>query len=120
MSDADIMTFLRGGLTAKDVAVARNTGDARAALAFLRTSWIHPRSLIEPNLGVFGVHLLHLGERAAVLRPAADEIFRMIAAGEVRPIVDRTFPLTRDGAVAAHRWLHERRNLGKVVLEAEG
>ena len=92
----------------------------RAALAFLRTSWIHPRSLIEPNLGVFGVHLLHLGERAAVLRPAADEIFRMIAAGEVRPIVDRTFPLTRDGAVAAHRWLHERRNLGKVVLEAEG
>jgi isoquinoline 1-oxidoreductase beta subunit len=32
VSSADIMTFLRGGLTATDVAVARNDGDARAAL----------------------------------------------------------------------------------------
>jgi NADPH:quinone reductase-like Zn-dependent oxidoreductase len=90
----------------------------RAALAFLRTSWIHPRSLIEPNLGVFGIHLLHLEGRDTVLRPAAEEILRRIAAGELRPIVDRTFPLTRDGAAAAHRYLHERKNLGKVVLEA--
>jgi NADPH:quinone reductase-like Zn-dependent oxidoreductase len=91
----------------------------RAILAFLRTGWIHPRSLIEPNLGVFGVHLLHLGAREHVLRSAAEEIFRRIAAGELRPVVDRSFPLTREGAVAAHRYLHERRNLGKVVLEAE-
>jgi NADPH:quinone reductase-like Zn-dependent oxidoreductase len=74
--------------------------------------------LIEPNLGVFGVHLLHLRERQAILRPAAEEIFRSIAARELRPIADRTFPLTRDGAVAAHHYLHARRNLGKVVLEA--
>ena len=32
VSSADIMAFLRGGLTAPDVAVARNDGDARAAL----------------------------------------------------------------------------------------
>ncbi|MCL7958226.1 MAG: hypothetical protein M8835_11715 [marine benthic group bacterium] len=24
--------------------------------------------------------------------------------------------MTREGAVAAHRYIHERRNLGKVVL----
>jgi len=90
----------------------------RAALAVLRTRWIHPRALIEPNLGVFGVHLLHLGAKESVLRAAAVEIFRRIAAGEIRPVVDRTFPLTREGAVAAHRYLHERKNLGKVVLEA--
>ncbi len=90
----------------------------RAALAFARTAWLHPRSLIEPNLGVFGVHLLHLGAREGILRPAAEEIYRSIAAGELRPVVDRTFPLTRDGAVEAHHYLHARRNLGKVVLEA--
>ncbi len=90
----------------------------KAVLAYLRTSWFHPRSLIEPNLGVFGVHLLHLGSREEILRPAAEEIYRSIAAGELRPIVDRTFPLTRDGAVEAHHYLHARRNLGKVVLEA--
>jgi NADPH:quinone reductase-like Zn-dependent oxidoreductase len=32
--------------------------------------------------------------------------------------VDRTFPLTREGAVAAHRYLHARKVIGKVVLEA--
>jgi len=89
-----------------------------AVLAFLRTPWFHPRSLIEPNQGVFGVHLLHLKERETVLRTAAEEIFRSVAAGELKPIVDRTFPLTRDGAVEAHHYLHARKNLGKVVLEA--
>ena len=38
--------------------------------------------------------------------------------GELRAVVDRTFPLTRAGAVEAHQYIHERRNLGKVVLEA--
>ena len=33
VSSADILAFLRGGLTATSVAVARNDGDARAALA---------------------------------------------------------------------------------------
>ena len=39
-----------------------------------------------------------------------------IAAGDLRTVVDRTFPLDRAGAVAAHEYLHARRNLGKVVL----
>jgi NADPH:quinone reductase-like Zn-dependent oxidoreductase len=89
----------------------------RAGLAWLRTPRFHPLSLIEPSIGIFGVHLLHLQEREAILRPAMEEIFRSIAGGELRPIVDRTFALDRDGAVAAHRYLHARQNLGKVVLE---
>jgi NADPH:quinone reductase-like Zn-dependent oxidoreductase len=39
-----------------------------------------------------------------------------VIAGDLRPVVDRTFPLDRDGAVEAHAYLHARRNLGKVVL----
>ncbi len=91
----------------------------QAAYAFVRTSWFHPRSLIEPNLGVFGIHLLHLKAREEILRKAGKEIFGEISAGKLRPVVDRTFPLTRDGAVEAHQYLHDRRNLGKVVLEAK-
>ena len=91
---------------------------ARAALAWLRTPRLHPLALVEPNLGVFGIHLLHLVQKEGLLRPALEEIFRGVAAREWRPIVDRTFPLDRDGAVAAHRWLHARRAIGKVVLEA--
>jgi NADPH:quinone reductase-like Zn-dependent oxidoreductase len=91
---------------------------ARAALAWLRTPRIHPLSLVEPSIGVFGIHLLHLVQKGELLRPALQEIYRGVAAGEWRPVVDRVFPLDREGAVAAHRWLHERRAIGKVVLEA--
>lgn len=84
--------------------------------AWLRTPRFHPLSLIEPNLGVLGVHLLHLGRREAILRPLLERIYEAVAAGEIRPILDRAFPLDRAGAVAAHRYLHERRAIGKLVL----
>jgi len=88
----------------------------RAALAYLRTPRFHPLRLVEQNIGVFGVQLLHLWSRRDVLEPALAEIFGAVASGELRPVIDRTFALSRDGAVEAHRYLHERRNLGKVVL----
>lgn len=88
----------------------------RAAWAWLRTPPFDPYSLMVRNIGVLGIHLLHLGPRDQVLRPALAEIFGGITAGQWRPILDRTFPLDRDGAVAAHRYLHLRQNLGKVVL----
>jgi NADPH:quinone reductase-like Zn-dependent oxidoreductase len=91
----------------------------RAALAWLRTPRLHPLSLVEPNLGVFGVHLLHLEDRETILVPALGEIFGAVDKGEIRPVIDRTFPLTRDGAVAAHERLHSRHGIGKVVLAAE-
>jgi NADPH:quinone reductase-like Zn-dependent oxidoreductase len=98
------------------------TGDRRnwltAALAYLRTPRFHTLGLFERSIGIFGVQLLHLWDQEAILRPALAEIYRAVAAGELRPIIDRTFPLDRDGAVEAHKYLHARRNLGKVVLAA--
>lgn len=37
-----------------------------------------------------------------------------LAAGRLRPVVARTFPLER--AADAHRFLQARQNIGKVVL----
>jgi NADPH2:quinone reductase len=88
----------------------------RAARAWLRTPRFHPLSLVEPNVGLFGVHLLHLGSKEEMLRPALDQIFESVVKDELRPVVDRVFSLDREGAVAAHTHLHERANLGKVVL----
>jgi len=90
----------------------------KAAWARFRTPSIHPLSLVVPNQGVFGIHLLYLKEKDALLPPAMEEIFQGIVDGRWKPVMDRTFPLTRDGAVEAHRFLHDRKNLGKVVLEA--
>lgn len=91
----------------------------RALGAWLRTPRFHPLSLVEPNIGVAGVHLLHLERKQRILPPALEEIYRGVAAGELRPIIDRTFPLTRDGAVEAHERIHRRRNIGKVVLAVD-
>ncbi len=88
----------------------------RAAWAWLRTPRIHPYGLVQPNTGVLGVHLLHLGPKEALLRPALEAVFAGVAAGRWRPVLDRAFPLSREGAVAAHRHLHARRVMGKVAL----
>ena len=90
----------------------------RAAWTWLRTPRFHPLELIQPNQGICGIHLLHMGTKEHVLRRALGEIYAAISRGELRPVVDRTFPLTRDGAIEAHRYVHARRNLGKVVLVA--
>jgi NADPH:quinone reductase-like Zn-dependent oxidoreductase len=95
--------------------VARNW--LRAGLTWLRTPSLRPLFMIERNTGIFGIHLLHLLDREPILRSALEEIYRHVAAGELKPVIDRTFPLTRDGAVEAHHYLHARKNTGKVVLE---
>ncbi len=88
----------------------------RALRTWLRTPRFHPLSLVERNIGVCGVALFNLGQKAPILRSALDEILHAVAAGELRTVVDRVFSLDRAGAVEAHAYLHARRNLGKVVL----
>jgi len=84
--------------------------------AYLRTPRFHPHSLIEANVGFHGIHLLHLERKETVLLTGLAQIHNGIAEGELRPVLDRTFPFDADGASAAHRYLHERQNVGKVVL----
>lgn len=52
----------------------------------------------------------YMGTKAELLRAA-----QFFFAGQLRPIVDRTFPLA--DAAAAHRHLEEGKQFGKVVLE---
>ena len=73
-----------------------------------------------PNQGIYGIHLLYLKDKEALMGPALEEIYGGLVDGRWRSVLDRTFPLTRDGAVGAHQFLHDRKNLGKVVLVAEG
>ena len=91
-----------------------------ATRAWLKTERFHPAHLVEPNIGIWGVHLLHLGRKEReVLMPVAAEIFRQVQDGDIRPIIDSVFPLNREGAIGAHTHLHERANIGKVVLALE-
>jgi NADPH:quinone reductase-like Zn-dependent oxidoreductase len=73
-----------------------------------------PIALMNDNRGVLGVNLGRLWDAPAILAPQMQALLDYAREGKIKPRVDRTFPLA-DGA-AAHRYLHERRNIGKIVL----
>lgn len=74
----------------------------------------HPMKLMTDNISVIGVHLGRLLSRGALLRGELDELFRMYATGKIKPVIGKSFPLVE--AAAAHRYIQERKNIGKVIL----
>lgn len=86
----------------------------RAAGAYAQTPRFHPLKLMQRNMAVIGVSMGNLASRAAVVRGELDEIFKMYSAGQIKPVIGKTFPLGE--AAAAHRYIHDRKNIGKVVL----
>ena len=86
----------------------------RGARALAQMPRFSPLTLMSNNLAVIGVHLGHMTGREALLRNHLEEIFRMYASGKVKPVVGKTFPIEQ--AAEAHRYIHARKNIGKVVL----
>jgi NADPH:quinone reductase-like Zn-dependent oxidoreductase len=86
----------------------------RAAKGLLQTKRYHPLRMIDKNLAVIGVHIGRMRGREHVLRREMAEILRMYEQGEIKPVVGKTFPL--ENAADAHRYIHNRQNIGKVVL----
>jgi NADPH:quinone reductase-like Zn-dependent oxidoreductase len=71
-------------------------------------------SLIDQNKGVFGVNVGHLWEEVPRIRGWMDELIKLYAQGVVAPKVDRVFPFSE--AAAAHHYIQDRKNVGKVLL----
>lgn len=55
------------------------------------------------------------GEKARLARAVEQTVWPWIAAGKVKPVIERVFPLAE--AAAAHAHLEQGGHLGKVVLE---
>ena len=86
----------------------------RGTKAFLQTPRFHPLKLMARNISIIGVNLGRMPARGALLRGELDEIFKMYTAGKVKPVIGKTFPLA--DAAAAHKYIHARKNIGKVIL----
>lgn len=56
-------------------------------------------------------------EKSDLARDVETHVWPLIAAGRVRPVIDRTFPLT--SADDAHRRLESGEHVGKIVLTVE-
>ena len=82
----------------------------------VRLPWFHPIKLMNDNKAVIGVNLGHLWDRIELLRGEMLALLADYDAGRIAPVVGKTFPLVE--AAAAHRFIQERQNVGKVLLTA--
>ena len=88
----------------------------RALRVFLTFPRVKVLDLLAGNRGILGLNLLPLFGRDDLARRFAEEVLPPFGAGEIEPVVHAELPLTAEGAAEAHRSLHDRENLGKVVL----
>lgn len=99
---------------------ASAVGQRRSLLAalrsFLAVPWlkINPVTLMNENKGVLGVNMGHLWSEAERVADWMRELLLRWEEGVLRPRVHAAVPLA--DAARAHRILHERANVGKVVL----
>lgn len=80
----------------------------------LQMPFFHPLSLLDSNRGVFGVNLGHLWKEQEKVRHWMQVILDGVETGWINPHVDTTF--TFNATAEAHRYIEERRNIGKVIL----
>lgn len=80
----------------------------------LQMPFFHPLPLINKNRGVFGVNLGHLWHEKEKARLWTNHLLGGIEEGWVNPHVDKVFSF--DEVADAHRYIEERKNIGKVIL----
>jgi NADPH:quinone reductase-like Zn-dependent oxidoreductase len=96
------------------------TGKTRSLASVLKTllgtpffSFPPPR-LINDNRALIGVNLGHMWEQTELLTSWLTQILAWHAEGKIHPTVGARFPLAE--AAAAHHYIQDRKNVGKVVL----
>ena len=70
--------------------------------------------MLNENKGIFGLNLLHWWDREGGVDRLTEPLVADLEAGRIEPLVAASFPF--DQAGEAHRYIAERRNIGKVVL----
>jgi len=71
-------------------------------------------ALMNDNKSVAGVNLGHVWNETALLGPQVEALLGYARDGKITPRVDRSFSFSE--AAEAHHYIHERRNIGKVLL----
>jgi synaptic vesicle membrane protein VAT-1 len=81
-----------------------------------RTPWFqfNPLSLINANKGVFGVNLGQLWSEIDRIHGWGEQLLELWAQGVIKPKIAQSFKF--DEAAAAHHFIQDRRNIGKVLL----
>ncbi|HEY5054029.1 MAG TPA: medium chain dehydrogenase/reductase family protein [Solirubrobacterales bacterium] len=83
-------------------------------MPFSTMPWWKSLTLMNENKGVFGLNMLHWWDREGSLERLTEPLLADLAEGRLDPVVAEAFPFERAGD--AHKFIAERRNVGKVVL----
>jgi NADPH:quinone reductase-like Zn-dependent oxidoreductase len=93
-------------------------GDTRnipkALKGLVETPWFNPLRLMPPSKAVIGLNMLSLWDAKGSLDEYIEPLSEWIEEGAIRPVVAEAFPLEQ--GPEAHRFIQERKNVGKVVL----
>jgi NADPH:quinone reductase-like Zn-dependent oxidoreductase len=76
--------------------------------------WWKSLGVMNENKGVFGLNMLSWWDQEGSLDRVLEPLLPQLENGDLRPVVAEAFPFDR--APDAHRFIAERRNVGKVVL----
>ena len=77
-------------------------------------------TLLGKSLRIIGSRLRSrpLTEKIAITRQFKERFWPMLEGGKIQPVIDTVFPI--EEAQAAHAYVRENRNTGKVILEVGG
>ena len=81
------------------------------------TADINMATVLGKSLRIIGSRLRSrpLTEKIAITKKFKERFWPMLEAGKIRPVIDKVFPI--EEAQAAHQYVAENRNTGKVILE---
>jgi synaptic vesicle membrane protein VAT-1 len=105
------------GFSESDSAGGRNIGALAKTLGlmpFATVPWWRSLALMNENKGIFGLNMLKWWDREGGLERVVEPLRAELESGALRPVVAESFPFER--AAEAHRYIADRRNVGKVVL----
>ena len=72
------------------------------------------RTFMDDNKGIAGCNMGHMWDHIPMLRAELDQVLALVAAGTLKPHVDRVFSFEQSGE--AHSYVEQGKNVGKVVL----
>jgi NADPH:quinone reductase-like Zn-dependent oxidoreductase len=119
----DYQLLRQGGRLIMYGASEVQTGERRSLPTALRTlakspfssmPWWKGLGVMNENKGVFGLNMLSWWDAEGSLARVIEPLLLGLQEGALKPVVAEAFPFER--APDAHRFIAERRNVGKVVL----
>ena len=103
--------------------IQKNYDAARVDGRIVQIAFLRPPKVLVDFRPVLAKRLWHTGsglrprpvhEKAAIARAVEEHVWPLIAAGKVKPVIYKTFPLRE--AAAAHALMESSRHIGKIVL----